>query len=128
MEMTETKARPSLWDRIGIGLSALCMLHCLALPVVLTGLTAAAVAESFHFWVALFIVPVVLLAAVPSYRAHRRRSVVWLFAAGVVLLFGALLVEPFVGAAGENAVTVTGGVLLITGHWVNWHTRPHGPA
>ncbi len=127
--METVTARPKhhshLWDRLGIGLSFLCMIHCLALPVLLTGLATAAVAESFHLWVALLIVPVALVAALPSYRTHRQRGVLWLLGTGVLLLFAALLLEPVVGQTGENAVTVAGGVLLVAGHWKNWHARPH---
>lgn len=126
IETTLAKAelRGHFWDRLGIGLSVLCMVHCLAVPVLLTGLTAASVGESFHLWMALLIVPVAVLAAVPSYRTHRRRSVLWFLAAGVVLLFAALALEPVVGEVGENVVTVIGGGLLTFGHWKNWHARP----
>lgn len=125
--MAETKAgtHTHLWDRLGIGLSFLCMAHCLAVPVVLTGLASVAAAESFHLWMALAIVPVAFAAAWPTYRRHRQRRVLWLLGAGVALLFAALLLEPLVGAAGENAVTVAGGALLVAGHWKNWHASPH---
>lgn len=125
MEPAATKVRTSVWDRLGIGLSVLCMIHCLAVPVVLTGLTTWAVSESFHFWMALLIVPVAVLAAVPAYRTHRQPAVPWLLGAGVVLLFGALLAEPVVGSLGENVVTVAGGGLLIAGHWINGHACTH---
>lgn len=116
-----------LWDRLGMGLSFLCMIHCLGLPLVLTGLTALSLAESFHFWVALVIVPVAVLAALPGYRLHRQSGVLWLLGAGVVLLFAALLMEPVIGHTGENVVTILGGLLLVAGHWKNGRARPHCP-
>ncbi|MEM1271992.1 MAG: MerC domain-containing protein, partial [Bacteroidota bacterium] len=108
--------RPSFWDRVGIGVSALCAVHCLAVPLVAVTLPFWFV-EASHEWVhvvlALVLVPVTLIA---MRHAHGRRSVLALLGAGMALVVSALLLPE--GA--EMAVTLIGSLLLIAGHTMNW--------
>ena len=122
--------KPSLaavLDASAIGLSSLCLIHCLVLPVaaaLLPLLGAAAQAE----WVHLLLVAVAApLAGLALWRAHRRRplppALVALAVGGVAgLLAGAL------GAGGERMetpFTVAGSLALAAAHVWNWRRRPH---
>ena len=108
-------------DLYAAGLSTLCLLHCLALPLLVSLLPLAAQAaesELAH--------KVVVLAAVPvSLR------VVWktfptagsaLFVGAALSGLGLLLVAAFVEAlsAYEEPLTVAGGVLLCSAHLWHW--------
>ena len=125
--VTTSLTSTRLWDRLGTGLSLLCAVHCVLLPVALpvlatTGATWLSHA-SVHGWMAVFIVPVSLLAALPAWRQRRRPGVLMLFGLGVLLVLGALAAEPLVGATGHTVLTLLGGVLLVAGHVRNGHHR-----
>lgn len=126
--MTSQAARP-LFDRIGIALSGLCLVHCLALPVLVALLPVLASsamgdlaeAEWFH---AAMLVPVVLVSG--SVLGRRVKRVRWL-APLLVVAFGAMVGALFAREEWhEQALTVIGASLLILAHWLN--LRGHRPA
>ena len=110
------------WDKLGIFASGLCLVHCLALPLLLPLLPALALIphSGMH---ALLLIPVIALSAlavVPGYRHHRSRRVVGLAAAGVLLCSTAVLAEALFGLEGwDMPLTVAGGMLLVSGHLSN---------
>lgn len=119
----KTKLRTAS-DFIGIGLSLLCLVHCLALPVLIA--FAPAILHNLpgddvtHRSLAVAIALVGFLAFRSGYRVHRRRRVLVAFAAGLVLVsIAALLGDEVLTGYGEAAVTVCGGILLVTAHLVN---------
>lgn len=116
-----------LWDHAGVAVSTACMVHCIALPVLLVFLPGLTVlvpsAESVH--VALIAVLVVVAAAafVPGYRRHRRRAVLGLAGLGLALVgAGALAHE--LGEWMETALTVSGSVVLVSAHLLNRRACP----
>ncbi|HET6567802.1 MAG TPA: MerC domain-containing protein [Rhodothermales bacterium] len=132
---TEPERHAAFWDRIGIWISGACMVHCLLLPVALTTLSVWPVMGAVHAWLhpvfALLLVPTTAGAARHGWRHHRRKDVVALLAVGLaVVLVAGILGHLAPGALVETAITVTGSILLITGHWRNWRfSRPyHMPA
>lgn len=113
-----------LLDGSAIGLSGLCLIHCLALPVAagfapMLGLWSEA--EWVHMAFILLAAPVsagALLLARP-----RRPAVISLAVAGLVLLMAALSYPEI-----ETQLTVAGGLILAGGHLLNWRgrgVRPH---
>ena len=106
-------------DIVGIVLSVLFVIHCLALPLVATGALAWAASESVHLGLTLALAAVVLLVALPGYRRHRRALVPGVLIAGVALLIGAVLFGEAVGELGETGLTVFGSATLIVGHLLN---------
>jgi hypothetical protein len=115
------------WDRIGISLSGLCVLHCLSLPVVLALLPMWTLGESFHSWLhpvfAIILVPTTFVAAVGGFRRHGNWQVVWFLATGLtVIVVAGFLGHDRPGAQLETIVTVAGSALLITGHVLNWRS------
>ncbi len=115
-----------LFDVSAIGLSGLCLVHCLALPVLaafLPLLGAWSRAEWVHLLFAAMAVPLTGLAL---WRAHRRNPLPWpLLALAVAGLAGLLA-----GAFGwpteslETIVTVAGSLMLVSAHVWNWSRRP----
>jgi hypothetical protein len=108
------------WHRVGMDLSLLCLIHCLALPWLLASLPAVALAalpealrdnEWLH---AALIAPVMLVSGPVLLRGRpgplRTALVLGAFAA----LIGALFLE---NEASEQALTVTGAALLMAAHW-----------
>jgi peptidoglycan/LPS O-acetylase OafA/YrhL len=111
-------------DFVGIGLSALCLIHCLAVPVLIA--FAPAILREMpgddvtHRSLAVAIGAVGFLAFRSGYKVHRRRWVLTPFITGLLLVsIAAALGDEVLTAYGEAAVTVCGGLLLVTAHLVN---------
>jgi hypothetical protein len=117
MSITLTAARRG--DAAALTLSTLCLVHCLALPVVAVALPilgAFAEAEWVHWIFAGLAAPISLWTL--------RRSgagLLTLAAAGVVLLFAGAAEFPTHEA--ETVVTVTGGLLISAAHILNLRRR-----
>jgi peptidoglycan/LPS O-acetylase OafA/YrhL len=111
-------------DMVGIGLSLLCLVHCLALPVliafapaILRGLPGD---DITHRSLAVLIGFVGFLAFRSGYKVHRRRWVLGAFITGLLLVsIAAVLGDEVLTGYRESAVTVCGGLLLVTAHLVN---------
>ncbi|MEM6327493.1 MAG: MerC domain-containing protein [Bacteroidota bacterium] len=114
----------SRFDFAGILLSALCLVHCLAVPFIATGALAWAASENIHIGLTIVLALIVVLVAVPSYRRHRRAAIPALLVGGVALLVAAVTVGEAAGEAAETLLTVVGSVVLITGHVLNLRIRP----
>jgi hypothetical protein len=117
-----------LIDRIGIMMSGACMIHCLALPIILPLISVALHQDEesvlTHILFAVLIVPSTVYAAYTGYRKHHVLYPVILFTVGVVALLSAIFfVHNLYGELAEQAVTVFGGVLLIAGHLRNYHLQ-----
>lgn len=109
-------------DAAGIFASALCMIHCLAMPVLLAVLPAMSWAEDDHTHEVLIGVALVaaLLSLGPGYLAHRRRGVLLLGAAGLACLAAAVFfVEPRYGHGAEAVASIAGALLLCGAHLRN---------
>ncbi|MEM1412610.1 MAG: MerC domain-containing protein [Pseudomonadota bacterium] len=117
--------KTQLLDRTAIGLSALCIVHCLALPlliVLLPSLAALPFAdERFHLLLVFLVVPTSAIALFMGCRRHRDRSVLaWGLTGVVILLLTALYGHDLVGEVGERAFTVLGAVMVAIGHIRNF--------
>lgn len=109
-----------LWDRVGIVVTAICAVHCLALPILLPVLAATdlmLVAHHEFEWVILGIT-FVLAAVVLTHgylSHHRRRLPLVLAAAGVAIC----LVRHELGEALEPFVLMLGAGLIVGAHAMN---------
>ena len=114
-----------LLDRFSIGLSALCLLHCLAIPLLISVApvvaTLAFADESFHLALIALVVPTSALALGLGCRKHRGLRVIALGLAGLVLLGSAAFAETFgLGEVGETALTVLGALTVASAHLINY--------
>ena len=113
-------------DRLGIWASSLCMIHCIATPIVLS-LSAVSVhflpsEERTHRSLAIIIAALGAIAIVRGFRKHRRRRVVLLCVSGLACIWGtAWWGESLPSHFAEVALTVFGSCLMIAAHRLN-HT------
>ena len=112
-------------DHAAIGISLLCVIHCLTLPIALTlipsigGLPLAD--ERFHLWLVMLVVPTSFIALFLGCRRHRRWHVVGWGVAGVTaLVLTAVFGHSMLGEVGERVFTVIGAVLVAIGHVLNY--------
>jgi cytochrome c biogenesis factor len=113
------------FDRLAIALSTICIVHCLAMPLVIAVLPIASFAVGgdghFHSLMLWFVVPTSIVGFGLGMRVHRRTDIVALGAAAIVVLAAAALWghsawDPSV----EVLVNVAASVLLATAHWRNF--------
>lgn len=113
------------FDQIAIALSALCIVHCLAVPVLVAVLPVLAITvgagSHFHELMLWLVVPTSVIGFSLGYRVHRRIGIVALGALGVAgLAAAALWGHDAWNAALETAVSVIASLLLGAAHWVNF--------
>jgi hypothetical protein len=113
------------FDRIAIALSAICIVHCLAMPLLIALLPLAAVTFGkdghFHWLMLWLVVPTSALGFALGYRIHGRAGLVAVGALAVavlavVALWGHGSWDPRV----EVTVNVAASVLLASAHWRNF--------
>ncbi|MCP1471240.1 hypothetical protein J3E64_002944 [Sphingobium sp. OAS761] len=121
--MKALSSRQQLFDGLAIGASFICLIHCLALPLLIMLLPALAaymvVPDSFHVWALVFAAPVSLLALSAGYRRHRGANPLLIALPGLALMAIGALAAPSQWM--ETALTVPGVLLLAIGHALNWH-------
>jgi uncharacterized membrane protein len=118
-------------DRVAVVLSGLCLLHCLALPLVIVALPfIAELAEThWHTPMLLIAVPVSTIAIVIGYRRHGNRLIVAAGALGLALLIiGATVAHAHYGATVDRTLTIAGSLLLAAVHWQNSRQLRQSPA
>ncbi len=117
--------RTNIVEGAAVSASLLCLVHCLALPLLLLllpGIVGLFVqSAAFHYAALALVVPFALAAFSLGYRRHRALPPVLLGLAGVACLVIALL--PGAGEGAEFWFTVAGSLLLVTGHALNWRLR-----
>ncbi|KHL25544.1 hypothetical protein PK98_02390 [Croceibacterium mercuriale] len=113
----------TLLDGFALAASAACMVHCLALPLVLAMLPLLSgtlvEGEGFHVLVLALAMPTSAMALWASRSPGRGHGPLLAGAAGLGLLALALLV----GEAAEQMLTLGGSLLLAGAHVTNWRAR-----
>lgn len=108
------------WDWLGVFFSSLCVIHCVATPILLAGASLWIASEWVHIGFLIALVPIVFLALKHSHASHHgKRGLVILFNAGLVFLVSAILFGEALGEGFEVGLTIVGSILLISGHLRN---------
>jgi hypothetical protein len=115
----------AITDKLAIGLSLACAIHCLALPVLLVLLPGIAALqldnESFHLWMIIAVLPSSIYALTLGCKQHKRYQLLLLGSIGLLLMVSALLLgEALIGELGEKILTTVGGGFVAVGHWFNY--------
>jgi hypothetical protein len=109
----------SLLDRLAIGLSGLCLLHCMAGFVLLSlfALTGDWLDHRVHVVGLLLAMPLAAVALWRGWRRHRQIGIGLLGVAGLLVMAASLLVAH--GDMAEMLVSMAGVSLLALAHWRN---------
>jgi hypothetical protein len=113
-------------DSLGVWASALCVVHCVVTPVLVSMSVVMARfipgEERTHRALAVGVAALGAMALVKGFRTHRRRRILGLMALGLEFIFaGAFFGGRLPSHGYEVAVTMTGSVLMICAHRMN-HT------
>lgn len=113
-------------DSLGILLSAVCIVHCLALPLLLAALPFLGESvfggHHFHEYLLLAVLPVSLVALGFGWRRHGDSGVLWLGGAGLALLAFATYGYRLIGLSEdwERGISIVGGLIHAAGHVLNF--------
>ncbi len=118
--------RASNWlDGFAVTASSLCMIHCLALPLLVALMPVLATqidpGESFHLLMLGLALPTSLFALTQGFKRQQARLPLLAGVGGLLLMATGALLAP--GAALETGLTVAGGALLAAAHLMNWRQR-----
>ena len=122
--MNVATSRMDWVERLAVGASAACLVHCLALPFLLAALpvlpAALSLPEGFHVWALAVALPSAAFALLHGRSRHGRSWPVLVGLLGLLfLLIGGFLTE----GGSEIAVTVAGSTTLMIAHVANWRMR-----
>lgn len=116
--------KPGFWDRIGIGLSGICAIHCLLVPVVISLIPLWPAFEELHGYTHLFFFLAIAPTVILSLRNRNESLSITIFLIlGVSIIFLAWLFNESLGEYGEAGVTLIGSLMLIRGHWLNYQNK-----
>jgi hypothetical protein len=124
-DLTATSTRRWNLDKVGIGLSSACILHCIATPIAISllptiGLSFGSNTELFHILMAAILVPVAGVAFVSGYRKHREIKAAALGFIGVLILVLTIFIpETSLALVGHLTLNIVGSLFLISGHFLN---------
>jgi hypothetical protein len=113
-------------DNLGIWASALCVVHCIVTPVLLSLSSVFAHfipgEEKTHRTLAVGVAALGAIALIKGFRTHGRRRILGLMVMGLGFIFAGAFYGDLLPSHGcEVAVTMTGSLLMITAHRMN-HT------
>ncbi len=132
-----TRARRSInLDTLGVCASTLCLVHCMAFPLLVTAtafLSGDATATggagdcgttSTNYWIHAgllgAVAPIGMTAWGCGYRRHRDASILILGGIGLLLLVGALLFgHHMMDGRGEQILTLSGSIAMVSAHLLN---------
>jgi hypothetical protein len=124
-------------DKVGIFLSALCVIHCLATPLLI--LISPWLGSYFdskwsHLGIFIFIVPVAYFTFYRFYRNHKNKKPMIFGSIGILFLGIALLSPGHEWAINhseihshnedhfnyiDTIINIVGSIILMVGHWMN---------
>jgi carbon starvation protein CstA len=116
-------------DKTAVGLSLLCVVHCLFLPIILILIPSlsgvfAFKNELFHTWLLYTVVPISLIAMLMGYLHHRSHTVFLIGALGlIILILTAFFGYELLGKYGEVVFTVLGSSIIAYSHIRNYQLR-----
>ena len=116
------------WDKAGLWFSGICAVHCLVTPLLILLLPVAEHHFDNHFihlFIALFVVPVGLVAFLSGYKRHKNQKILGLGLLGLLLVTSAAILPHdwiHLHAFELDVVTIPGSFLLLWAHWKNRQT------
>ena len=122
--------RHAFLDICAVAISAICAIHCLALPVLLIAapvlVGSVLTDEAFHQILLWFIAPTSVLAVLASRRNHPDRQVLILVGTGLlILVVAALWAHDHAEHWVDTTLNVVGGLVLAVGHIRNFRLCRH---
>lgn len=112
-------------DKAAIGLSLVCVVHCLLTPVAIVMIPALGATfledERFHYAILFVVIPTSLIALGLGCRKHGRFEILMIGLLGLsVLSLILILGEEVIGETGEKISTIVGAAIIAFAHVRNF--------
>ncbi len=133
MDNNELLAHSKRWDRTGLVIAFLCLVHCLSFPVIIALLPSARVFLDSKWLEWSILCAGILIGTISfslSFQKHRQKYPIVLGLIGVFFLTLSLIFSPSLHTHYTEVFSlwdsldpfmITGGLLLIAGHFGNIH-------
>ena len=117
-------------DKIAIGLSIACVIHCFLVPsfIILSPafLSIELDNELIHYLMLFLVFPISMIALSNGFKNHKMISYFLIGMTGLLILICAVLFgESFLGHTGEKALTLIGAIILSIAHYKNFKACSH---
>ncbi|MEZ4872980.1 MAG: MerC domain-containing protein [Bdellovibrionales bacterium] len=115
------------WDKIGVFVSSLCIVHCLIFPLMMVIFPSLALVLGFdvdhtHMLLLVFLVPAAFFAIYSGYKVHGEKRPLYAMALGFAfVLFGTLHGFGWVPHKLEPVLVLIGSVIMVRAHFINSH-------
>ena len=116
-------------DNLSIWLSGVCLIHCLALPLITISipLIDKFFNKHYHEIMLFIIIPVSFAALYRGFKNHRKAPIVFTgFIGAFLIIIGATIIHEQYGGFTESLFTVTGSLVLALSHFNNSRMSHHG--
>lgn len=119
------KTTQALTDKFSIGLSTLCAIHCLVLPLLLITIPSLGALqlqnEAFHTWMLIAVIPTSIYALTMGCKKHQRYHLFFWGISGLILMVSAVMLgHEVIGDSGEKLLTLLGASMVVIAHWGNY--------
>jgi hypothetical protein len=111
-----------VWDRVGMTLSFVCVLHCMALPFIflmIPTLSEMIETEKFHIIMVFSVTATAGISFIPGYLRHKDTNLMWLVFVGLLFVVGGIVLGHELGELFERVITSIGSILLMVSHYKN---------
>lgn len=119
---SETSKTATWVDRLGVCVSIACLIHCLALPLLLAALPAFGaiywIGDGFDLIFAVLAIVLALACLCWGFRIHRKKRLFITFGAAFLFLFSGLF---YAEGLLETGLLAVGGLGLVGSHLLNRH-------
>jgi hypothetical protein len=118
----------SALDQVAVGLSGLCLAHCLLLPLIIAVVPFFGHLGSGHFHLQMlaFVLPISAIALALGYRRHRQRAIIaWGTLGMLLLVVGGTLMHKNFGLTADRLFTIAGALTLAVVHYFNNRLTRH---
>ena len=125
---TPTKEPKDISDLLGMGLSFLCLFHCLVGPFLILSMpfvfTAYFYSPWFHFVLALFVLPIGGYSFFRGYQVHKNIWVVIFGTIGLLMILAVGFLPPYGGRnLTKETYIIFASLVLIVAHLMNYRLR-----
>ncbi|GHF00678.1 MerC domain-containing protein [Thalassotalea profundi] len=112
-------------DKFSIGLSMLCAIHCMLLPLLLVALPSLGALqldnEAFHIWMLIAVIPTSIYALTLGCKKHKRyRLLIWGITGLTLMILAVTLGHNIIGETGEKILTLLGAFCVVIAHFGNF--------
>lgn len=113
-----------IFDKIGICVSSVCLVHCLLMPILLLSFPALSAQfdhteHDVHLYFGILVFLSAAFAMFPHCKKSGRKDILLIASMGVFFVIAGFTIGHEVSEIVEHILTIIGSILLVTAHYKN---------